>query len=164
MPITRRQFAAGSLAAPAILKGSLASAAGRPVTVASLLGEDKPETKIWLKISELVEAKLPGQFRFNIVKSGALGGEKEVAEGVRLGSVQASLSTVSSLSGWVPELQLLDLLFHRPGVIDHGVRAEIEAPFLRVRPRRGRDRRIGCGGRRRPHTVRRSPLAPTRSP
>jgi tripartite ATP-independent transporter DctP family solute receptor len=97
-----------ALAAPGV---RVASARTTQITVASLLGDDKPETKIWVKIRELVEARLPGQFKFNIVKSGALGGEKEVAEGTRLGSIQASLSTVSSLSGWVPELQILDLPF-----------------------------------------------------
>ncbi|MFK3780668.1 TRAP transporter substrate-binding protein [Agrobacterium sp. NPDC089420] len=100
---------AATLAAPAFMR--TAHARTRSLTVASLFADDKPETKIWVKISELVEAKLPGRFRFNIVKSGALGGEKEVAENIRLGSVQASLSTVSSLSGWVPELQILDLPF-----------------------------------------------------
>ncbi|WMW58500.1 TRAP transporter substrate-binding protein [Agrobacterium pusense] len=100
---------AATLAAPAFVR--TANARTRSLTVASLFADDKPETKIWVKISELVEAKLPGRFRFNIVKSGALGGEKEVAENIRLGSVQASLSTVSSLSGWVPELQILDLPF-----------------------------------------------------
>lgn len=99
---------AATLAAPAFVR--TANARTRSLTVASLFADDKPETKIWVKISELVEAKLPGRFRFNIVKSGALGGEK-VAENIRLGSVQASLSTVSSLSGWVPELQILDLPF-----------------------------------------------------
>ena len=98
-----------ALAAPAYVH--TANARATAITVASLLGDDKPETKIWVKIGELVEARLPGQFRFNVVKNGALGGEKEVAEGARLGSVQASLSTVSSLSGWVPELQILDLPF-----------------------------------------------------
>lgn len=98
-----------ALAAPVFVR--TAAARTTTITTASLLGDDKPETKIWVKIGELVEAKLPGQFKFNIVKSGALGGEKEVAEGARLGSVQASLSTVSSLSGWVPELQVLDLPF-----------------------------------------------------
>lgn len=100
---------AATLAAPALMRP--AQARTRRLTVASLFADDKPETKIWVKISELVEAKLPGRFHFNIVKSGALGGEKEVAENIRLGSVQASLSTVSSLSGWVPELQILDLPF-----------------------------------------------------
>lgn len=97
------------LATPALIRP--AAARTTTITIASLFGDDKPETKIWVKIAELVEAKLPGQFKFNIVKSGALGAEKEVAEGVRLGSIQASLSTVSSLSGWVPELQVLDLPF-----------------------------------------------------
>ena len=41
----------------------------------------------------------------------ALGAEKEVAEGLRLGSVQASLFTISALSSWVPDGQLLDLPF-----------------------------------------------------
>jgi len=98
-----------ALAAPAFVR--TAAARTTTITVASLLGDDKPETRIWVKIGELVEAKLPGQFKFNIVKNGALGGEKEVAEGTRLGSIHASLSTVSSLSGWVPELQILDLPF-----------------------------------------------------
>lgn len=110
---TRRSFlvsaTAASLALPALVRR--ADAATSSVTVASLLGEDKPETKIWRKIAEISEAKMPGRFRFNIVANGALGGEKEVAEAARLGSVQASLSTVSALSGWVPELQILDLPF-----------------------------------------------------
>ena len=99
---------ATALAMPALIRTAQAKTS---ITVASLFGDDKPETKIWLKIRDLVEAKLPGQFRFNIVKDSALGGEKEVAEGIRLGSVQASLSTVSALSGWVPEVQILDLPF-----------------------------------------------------
>ena len=41
-------------------------------------------------------------------------------------------------------LQLLDLLFHRLGMIDHGMRAKVEAPFLRLRPRgSGDDRQPG---------------------
>ncbi|UWM77238.1 TRAP transporter substrate-binding protein [Rhizobium sp. WSM4643] len=113
--LNRRNFlktaalAGTALAAPVFVR--TAAARTTTITIASLLGDDKPETKIWVKIGELVEAKLPGQFKFNIVRNGALGGEKEVAEGVRLGSIQASLSTVSSLSGWAPELQILDLPF-----------------------------------------------------
>lgn len=117
-------------AAPAFIRS--ASARTTTITIASLLGDDKPETKVWVKIAELVEAKLPGQFKFNIVKSGALGGEKEVAEGTRLGSIHASLSTVSSLSGWVPELQILDLPFlfrdaaHVRKTVDGNVGADLK--------------------------------------
>lgn len=127
---SRRRFLAGAcatgaaLAAPALIRP--AAARTTTLTVASLLGDDKPETRVWLKIRDLVEERLPGAFRFNIVKNGALGGEKQVAEGARLGSIQAGLSTVSSLSGWVPELQLLDLPFLFRDA-DH-VRRTVEGP------------------------------------
>ncbi|MER9934202.1 TRAP transporter substrate-binding protein [Mesorhizobium sp. M0088] len=123
-----------ALAAPALT--GRAAALTKSITVASLFGDDKPETKIWFKIRDLVEAKLPGQFNFNIVKSGALGGEKEVAEGIRLGSVQASLATVSALSGWVPEVQILDLPFlfrdgaHVRNVVQGDTGKELKAKLL----------------------------------
>ncbi|MCV3734912.1 TRAP transporter substrate-binding protein [Rhizobium sp. TRM96647] len=127
--LTRRLFlrssaTAAMLAAPALVRPAHARAT--TITVASLLGEDKPETKIWRQIAGTVEARLPGRFRFNVVANGALGGEKEVAEGARLGSVHASLATLSSLAGWVPEGQILDLPFlYRDA--DH-VRRVIEGP------------------------------------
>lgn len=105
---TGSAFALAALATPALVGRASAAV---PLTVASLFGADKPETKIWLKIKELAEAKLPGAFTFNIVQNAALGGEKEVAQAVKLGSVQASLSTMSVMSGWVPETQILDLPF-----------------------------------------------------
>lgn len=111
MSMTRRQLAAGLVAAPAILSAPRALAVGRPVTVASLFGEDKPETRVWRRIAETLARTAPGRFDLRIVGNAALGGEKEVAEGLRLGSVQASLSTISALSGWVPESQILDLPF-----------------------------------------------------
>jgi len=106
-----RRLAAASLAATTLIPAPLVRAAGRPLTVASLFGDDKPETLVWVKIRELLEARAPGRFDLRIVGNAALGGEKEVAEGVRLGSVQASLSTISALSSWVPEGQILDLPF-----------------------------------------------------
>ncbi|GGE15383.1 ABC transporter substrate-binding protein [Aureimonas endophytica] len=107
---TRRTVLAGLglLAMPAIARP--ARAATR-LTVASLLGRDKPETLIWRHVAEKVEAALPGAFAFNIVPNAALGAEREVAEGLRLGSIQASLLTVASLSAWAPDTQILDLPF-----------------------------------------------------
>lgn len=110
MALTRRAFAAATIAAPAVL-ASPAFAAGRPVTVASLLGEDKPETMVWRRIAAKLAQSAPGRFDLRVVSNAALGGEKEVAEGLRLGSVQASLFTISALSAWVPDGQLLDLPF-----------------------------------------------------
>ena len=114
MAMTRRDLiratstATPLLFAPTILRPARAA---QRLTVASLLGPDKPETKIWHVIHDRIEQELPGQFAFNIVPNAALGGEKDVAEGIRLGSIQASLFTTSALSAWVPEAQILDLPF-----------------------------------------------------
>lgn len=130
---SRRAVAAGLLAAPAVL--SRAYAAGRPITVASLFGEDKPETKIWRRIAETLAKSAPGRFDLRIVGNAALGGEKEVAEGIRLGSVQATLSTISALSSWMPDGQILDLPFlfrdraHLKRVLDGPLGTELKAKY-----------------------------------
>lgn len=110
MTLTRRQTLL-SLTAVTALASPPALAAPTTLTVASLFGDDKPETKIWLKIREILNMTAPGRFSFRIVGNAALGGEREVAEGLRLGSIQASLSTVSALSAWAPEGQILDMPF-----------------------------------------------------
>jgi tripartite ATP-independent transporter DctP family solute receptor len=135
--LTRRAFSrllAAGAAAP-LAGGAGPARAATILTIASLFGADKPETKIWLRIKELVEAKLPGRFDFRIVQNAALGGEKEVAEGIRLGSIQGSLSTVSALSGWVPQSQVLDAPFvfrdaaHVRRVLDGPIGGELKAQF-----------------------------------
>lgn len=111
MTLSRRALLpslAAALAAPALVSRAQAAT---PLVIASLLGDDKPETLIWNFIRDRVEEELPGAFTFNIVPNAALGGEKEVMEGVRLGSIQASLSTLSNLATWVPEAQLFDMPF-----------------------------------------------------
>lgn len=135
--LNRRAFSsllAAGVAAPFLAPARTAHAA-TTLTVASLFGADKPETKIWLKIREIVDARLPGRFDFRIVQNAALGGEKEVAEGIRLGSIQASLSTVSALSSWVPESQVLDAPFvfrdagHVRRVLDGPIGTGLKAKF-----------------------------------
>lgn len=110
--LSRRSVLAGAAASGTLLAAPrVARAATRTVTVASLLGPDKPETLVWEVVRDELEARLPGRFDLRVVPNAALGGEREVAEGARLGSVQASLSTVSALSSWVPQSQILDLPF-----------------------------------------------------
>ena len=82
--MTRRLFlrtsaTAAVLAAPALVRPAQARAT--TITVASLLGEDKPETKIWRHIAETVEARLPGRFRFNVVANGALAARRRWRKG-----------------------------------------------------------------------------------
>ncbi|MGE3869289.1 MAG: TRAP transporter substrate-binding protein, partial [Pseudorhodoplanes sp.] len=135
--LTRRRFSgllAAGAASPIVLRGRPARAASA-LTVASLFGADKPETKIWVRIKEIVDARLPGRFDFRIVQNAALGGEKQVAEGVRLGSIQASLATISVMSSWVPQSQILDAPFmfrdaaHVRRVLEGPTGSELKAKF-----------------------------------
>lgn len=111
-----RPFASGFAA---VLAGAFAlafmapeaAAEPRRVTVTSLYSADKPQTLVWKKFSELVEEKLPGEFEFRIITDGAVGGEKEEAEGILLGSINGSLSTIANLTTWVPEGALFDMPF-----------------------------------------------------
>jgi len=97
------------LAAPLVT--SPASAQGRPMTVTSLYNKDKPQSQVWYRFRDVVNEKLPGQFDIKVVTDGALGGEKEEAEGILLGSIAASLSTIANLTTWVPEGALFDMPF-----------------------------------------------------
>ncbi|MFY9210746.1 MAG: TRAP transporter substrate-binding protein [Aestuariivita sp.] len=102
---------AAILAAALTLTAGTAQAEPRTLTITSLYSADKPQTLVWVKFEELLEEKLPGQFAINIITDGALGGEKEEAEGILLGSISGSLSTIANLTTWVPEGALFDMPF-----------------------------------------------------
>ncbi|WP_420392816.1 TRAP transporter substrate-binding protein [Acuticoccus sp.] len=95
----------------ALLLLAIPAAAQERLTVTSQYGPDKPQTQLWVRFAEIVEAERPGAYDLDIVPSGALGGEKEEAEAVRLGAITGALSTVANLTTWVPEGAVLDLPF-----------------------------------------------------
>jgi len=107
----RLSLAAAALALALPVWTLEAAAEARRVTVTSLYPADKPQTLVWVRFRELIEERLPGEYEFRIVTDGALGGEKEEAEGILLGSIQASLSTIANLTTWVPEGALFDMPF-----------------------------------------------------
>lgn len=98
------------LAAVLAFAAPLAGAAER-LTVTSQYGPDKPQSQAWVRFAEVLEEVRPGAYDVNIVTSGALGGEKEEAEAIRLGAITGALSTVANLTTWVPEGAVLDLPF-----------------------------------------------------
>lgn len=59
--------------------------------------------------ADLVSERTDGNVDIQLFPNSVLGGEKESAEGIRLGSVQMGVITSSVLSSWVPEVQVLDL-------------------------------------------------------
>jgi tripartite ATP-independent transporter DctP family solute receptor len=99
------------LAAALLLIGTFHVAAQEQITVTSQYGPDKPQTLAWVRFGEILEEAQPGKYDINIVTSGALGGEKEEAEAIRLGAITGAQSTVANLTTWVPEGAVLDLPF-----------------------------------------------------
>ena len=110
--LTARALCAGlCLSLTMMFVSTHAHADAKRVTVTSLYAANKPQTLVWVKFGELLEERLPGQFDLRIITDGALGGEKEEAEGILLSSINGSLSTIANLTTWVPEGALFDMPF-----------------------------------------------------
>lgn len=130
----RSGLAAGAAALMAVSLAGGAEAQGKPFTVSVIYGPDKPQALIWSRFAEIVERELPGEFEFNIVTDGALGGEKETTEGIRLGSITGALSTVANLTTWVPEGGVFDMpfMFRDQAHIDKALSGPIGDEFKRL--------------------------------
>lgn len=87
------------------------ASAAQVLTVTSQYGPGRPQTVFWEDFRDAVNEALPGAYEFRIVTNGALGGEKEEAEAIRLGAITGALSTVANMTTWVPEGAVLDLPF-----------------------------------------------------
>ncbi len=95
-------FAAPVAAAPVALK------------IGHDLSEDTPQHLGCLKFKELVEARSNGAVNVQIFPSNQLGNDRETAEFLQTGSVQAALIPTAKLSLFAPALQLPDLPFLFP--------------------------------------------------
>jgi TRAP-type C4-dicarboxylate transport system substrate-binding protein len=114
---------AGAAVGAAMSLSVAAQADPTEMTVGVIYSIDRPQGQVWTRMQELVDAELPGALKFNIVPDGALGGEKEEVEGVRLGSIQAGLSTLANMTTWVPEAALFEAQgFKVFGFITYGAR------------------------------------------
>jgi len=112
----RKRILAAALAAAAVFAGSMFAASAvnaQPVTarIAVIYKEGQPTVVMWNRFRDLIRERTGGQVELQIFPGGQLGGEREVADGMRLGSIQGADSTLAALSSWVPEGQVFDLPF-----------------------------------------------------
>ncbi|MEM8663835.1 MAG: TRAP transporter substrate-binding protein [Pseudomonadota bacterium] len=107
MPFRALAFIA--LFVPALFAPAQVSA--ETMVVTSQYGPGRPQTLFWERFEEILDEQAPGRFDIRLVVGGALGGEKEEAEAIRLGSIEGALSTVANLTTWVPLGAVLDLPF-----------------------------------------------------
>ena len=52
-----------------------------------------------------------GEFKINIKPAGALGGERDVLEGLQIGSVEITITSTGPVGNFVPEIYALDFPF-----------------------------------------------------
>jgi tripartite ATP-independent transporter DctP family solute receptor len=89
-----------------------ALAQGKLVCKFGVLGTpDYPGTIGMQRMADRINAAAKGELEVQIFPNSQLGGEKEMAEGMRLGSVCGAPVNAAVLSVWVPEGQLFDMPF-----------------------------------------------------
>lgn len=104
----------GSSAAPAAPGAPTASAApagsSYDIKIATVGNEEHQSTVAANFFKEKIEELSNGQITCSIYPNGSLGGEREAAEGVKLGTIQMSIVTTDgTLPAWVPEVQVLSI-------------------------------------------------------
>lgn len=87
------------------------------------------------KFKETVEKETKGAIEIQIFPASALGGERELVEGMQIGSVDIVLSSTGPIGGFVPQMNVVDLPFlfrdnaHAYAVLDGPIGADLMKQF-----------------------------------
>lgn len=76
----------------------------------------EPPTIAMQRFAELVEEKSRGRIKFEVYIGGALGNDRDLIEGLQLGTVQVHMASNSPLAVFVPEM----MIFEMPKIIIKG--------------------------------------------
>lgn len=119
----------------AFLAAIAAPAAAEEIKIGYALAEDSHYGVAAKAFEESLTAALGDQFSFRHFPSSGLGGEREVVEGVQLGTVEMTIVSTGTLSNFVPESGVFDVPFlfssldHARGVLDGEIGQEMLAKF-----------------------------------
>ncbi len=119
-PMSRRAFLgtagmAGAASALTVLDPArVAAQTPRPaaqatIRFASLFNPEHSASRSADRFAELVAQKTGGAVKVEVFHSAALGGEREVAEGVRSGSIDIGNSGLPGFGSFVPEIHVLEM-------------------------------------------------------
>src|SRR5512134_1538564 len=73
--------------------------------------QDHPYTLGMVRFAQLVRERTGGRVAVRIHHSRQLGDERQVVEGLQLGTVQLTVTSTGPLGGFVPDMNVLDLPF-----------------------------------------------------
>ena len=135
MLMIRRTFVATAVAAASALSMGAAFAQGKEVKIGYALAVNShfgAGANAW---AESVEKSTNGAFKFKQFPSSALGGERELIEGLQLGTVEAAIVSTGALSNFVPDVGAVDIPFlfrdtaHARAVMDGPFGQDLLAKF-----------------------------------
>ena len=135
MPMIRRTFVTAAVAAASALTMGTAFAQGKEVKIGYALAVNShfgAGANAW---AESVEKSTNGAFKFKQFPSSALGGERELIEGLQLGTVEAAIVSTGALSNFVPDVGVVDIPFlfrdttHARAVMDGAFGQELLGKF-----------------------------------
>ena len=104
-------------AVAALLSGALVSGAWAAEFVAKIghLESAQQSRNVFLeKVAKLVSERTKGAVEFQIFPQGQLGQQREMTEGVQLGTLEATVAPAAFLGGFKPVVSILDIPFLLP--------------------------------------------------
>lgn len=135
MAIIRRTFIAACSTAAVALTAGAAWAAPQEIKMGYALATNShygAAAKAW---SEAIEKSTDGAMAVKQFPSSALGGERELIEGLQLGTVEAAIVSTGALSNFVSDVGIVDIPFlfrdtaHARAVLDGKVGQDLLAKF-----------------------------------
>ena len=135
MRMIRRTFVATAVAATATLAAGTAFAQGKEVKIGYALAINSHYGAAANAWGEGVEKGTNGAYKFKQFPASALGGERELIEGLQLGTVEAAIVSTGALSNFVPDVGVVDIPFlfrdtqHARAVMDGAFGQDLLAKF-----------------------------------
>lgn len=131
----RRILATLILAAGALLAHEAAAQQPKILNLGFVGRQTAPEGIAVTAMAEQVKQRTGGRVEIRLHPGGALGGDREVIEGVQIGTVDMTVSSTSIFANFVPDVQVFDIPFlfrdfdHAQAVLDGPIGKELLAKF-----------------------------------
>ncbi len=135
MPILRRTLIATAVAATTALSAGTVFAQAKEVKIGYALAVNSHYGAAANAWADTVDKGTNGAIKFKQFPSSALGGERELVEGLQLGTVEAAIVSTGALSNFVPDVGVVDIPFlfrdtqHARHVMDGAFGQELLAKF-----------------------------------
>jgi len=108
---TRRAMFGAALAASAFALSPWAADAQSVLRIGTVVASPHPAIALMDDFKKQVEQRTGGGITVQLYPNSQLGGEREMAEGMRIGSLEGSLNTATVFSTWVPVASVFDMPF-----------------------------------------------------